>query len=168
MDFRASRLRRGEVIAAVSGVLLLAFMFLLTWYGLKTPVGWTAATLGLPTSFSGWHELTHLHWLLLITPASAIALAYFQATRRAPAVAVSLAVILLVLAALTVLLLAYRVLISVPGTGDLHPKAGAYLGLLSAVGILYGAYQSIRREGVHARDAPTQIETVKLGTATRP
>ena len=58
----ASRLRRGEVIAASSGVLLLVFMVALHWYGVKTPRGWNAATLGVPTSFTGWDALSHLRW----------------------------------------------------------------------------------------------------------
>jgi hypothetical protein len=167
VDFELSRLRRGEVIAGSSALLLVVFMFVLPWYGVKAPLGWTAATLGVRISFTGWDALTHMRWLLLITPLAALALAYFQATRRAPAIPVSLSVILTVLATVTALMLIYRVLISVPGSGALHPRAGAYLGLLSALGILYGGFQSMRQEGISPRDAPSEIETVKLGSAAR-
>jgi hypothetical protein len=167
-----SRLRKGEVIAAGSGVLLLVLMVSLHWYGFSTPLGWTAATLGVPTSFTGWDALSHLRWLVVITVASALALAYFQAARRAPAIPARLSVIVTVLALVTFVVLGYRVLIHLPGSGDLHAKPGAYLGLLSALGILCGGFASMRQEGISARDAQREIETVelesaKLGTAGR-
>lgn len=151
-----------------SAVALVVFLFALPWYGLKTPFGWTAATLGVPTSFTGWDALRHMRWLLLITPASAIALGYFQASRRAPAIPVTLSVVVTVLGALTALLLIYRVLLDVPGSGELHARVGAYLGLLSALGITYGGYASMRQEGISQQDAPTEIETVKLTSTADP
>jgi hypothetical protein len=165
MRFELSRLRQGELIAGVSGVALIAFMFLLTWFGLRTPLGWTAATLGVPTSFNGWDSLTHARYLVLITALGAIALVYFQASRRAPAMPSALAVVVLALALLTLLVLIYRVLINVPGPGDLQRRAGAYLGLVSAAGIFYGAYRSLRQEGIRPQDGPAEIELVRLGDA---
>jgi hypothetical protein len=154
-------------------VLLLVFMVALHWYGVKTPRGWNAATLGVPTSFTGWDALSHLRWLVVITVVSALALAYFQAAQRAPAIPACLSVIVTVLAIVTFVVLAYRVVIDVPGSGDLHQEAGAWLGLLSALGIVYGGYASMRKEGISPRDAPGEVEMVelesaKLGTAGRP
>ncbi len=67
MQFDLSRLRRGEWIAGGGAVVLAAAMFLLPWYGLESPLGPTAATLGQPTSWDGWHGLTNLRWLVLVT-----------------------------------------------------------------------------------------------------
>jgi hypothetical protein len=168
-----SRLRRGELIAAASAVLLIVLMASLTWYGIKTPLGWTAATLGVPTSFTGWNALTHLRWLVIVTTLAALALAYFQATRRAPAIPACLSVIVVLLGLITLLILAYRVLIDQPGASDVGPRIGAYLGLLSALGILYGGFASLRQEGIRPADGPAEIETVslvvaELGTGARP
>ncbi len=166
MDFDPSRLRRGEWIAGISALLLLVFLFALPWYGVSGGIGKTAAALGLSTSVNGWDGLTHLRWLVMVTILSALALAYNQATRKAPAIPAALSVIVTVLATLSTLLLIYRVLINVPGSDSvMQQKAGAYLGLLSAVVLTYGAYESMRREGINPRDEPSEIETIDLGGA---
>ena len=69
--------------------LLLASTFAVPWYRVKA------------TSINGWDALTDLRWLLIVTIIAALALAYFQATRRAPAIPVSLSVIVTVLGLLT-------------------------------------------------------------------
>lgn len=156
------RLRAGEWLAALSAIALLVFLLALPWYGIGAPLGQTLATLGRPTSFSGWNTLAHLRWLLVVTIAVALALAWFQATRRAPAIPAALSVIVTVLGGVTTLALIYRVAINVPGASYVGQRAGAWLGLASAVGIAYGGYRSLRQEGIPARDAPQAIETVRL------
>jgi succinate-acetate transporter protein len=72
-------------------------------------------------------------------------------------------VILTVLALLTSLALAYRVLINVPGSNSIvDRKAGGFVGLLATIAIFYGGYASMREEGLPERDARTEIETVRL------
>ena len=155
MDFDPSRLRIGELIVGASALVLLASIFLLDWYGLNGTLAPTAQRLGLPSSVNGWHGLTTVRWLLLLTVGCALALVYFHASRRAPALPVALSVILTVLSLITTLVLVYRVLINQPGPGDLiTTRTGAYVGLLSAVALLYGAYRSMRQEGIAERDAP--------------
>jgi hypothetical protein len=166
MRFELSRLRHGEIVAGVSGVLLLVVMFAVPWFGTTGPVSPTAALLGATTSSNGWHALSDLRWLMLITALAALALAYFQATRRRPAIPASLSVIVTVLGVLTVLCLIYRVLINVPGPDSLiDRKAGSYIGLACAIGILYGGYASLRREGIRPQDGPGEIPTVGLHDA---
>jgi succinate-acetate transporter protein len=155
MDFDPRRLRTGEVIVGASALVLLASIFVLDWYGLNGTLAPTADRLGLPVSVNAWQALTTVRWLLLLTVACALALVYFQASRRAPALPVTLSVILTVLAGTTVLVLIYRVLINPPGPGDvITARAGAYVGLLSALVLVYGAYRSLRQEGIAERDAP--------------
>jgi hypothetical protein len=162
MEFDPSRLRRGEWIVGASAVLLLVSTFFLPWYGLKSVFAPTASSLGVSSTLNGWHGLTHLRWLVLVTIVAALALVFLQATRRAPALPVSMSVIVSVLGTLTVLALLYRVLINTPGPADLvSRKAGAFLGLIGAVGITYGAYASMRQEGLGPKDARTEVETVR-------
>jgi hypothetical protein len=157
MDIEISRLRPGEIISGAGGVLLLVLLFGVPWYGVKSTVGRT-------TTITGWDALTTLRWLLLVTIVVAVALAYFQATRSAPAIPVTLSVILTALGLLSSLALIYRVLINVPGSDSVvDAKVGAYLGLAVALAILYGGYTSLRREGISPEDAPTEIETIRPG-----
>jgi hypothetical protein len=156
MDLDPSRLRRGELIVGAGAVVLLASMFALKWYAVSPQA---PSRLGSPTSWNGWNGLTHVRWLVLLTIACALLLVLLQATRRAPALPVSMSVIVTVLGGLTALVLLYRVVINVPGSDD--QKAGAFVGLISAFALAYGGYLSMRREGIGARDAPAAIETVR-------
>ena len=163
MDLDPSRLRRGEWLVGVSAVLLLALVFALPWYEIHSPIGSSGSALGLTTSFNGWDELTRLRWLFVLTIASACLLVYFQATRRPPALPVAFSVIVTVLGAVTALALIYRVLINVPGADSVvQAQPGAYLGLASACLLVWGAYLSMRKEGIAARDEPADIETIHL------
>ncbi len=163
MQFEPTRLRRGEWIAGAGAVLLLAFMFLLDWYGVKQTLAPTASTLTPSTSFNAWNGLTHLRWLMLLTIVLALLLVYFQGTRRAPAIPVTLSMFVTVIGGLNLLLLIYRVLINQPGSGDqVSTKLGAYLGLLAAAAITYGGFKSMRTEGISPKDA-VPVEELTLG-----
>ena len=143
MDFQASRLRRGEVLAGAGAVLLVVFLLAGNWAG----------------SRSGWDVLVSLRWLLALTIAGAFGLVLVQSTRRAPAVPVTMSLLVTVLGAISVLALIYRVLINPPA----HQHAAAYLGLLSAIALAYGGYLSLRKEGIARRDAPRDIPVVRPG-----
>lgn len=146
MDFDPARLRRGEVLAVAGAVLLLVFMLAGTWYGHG------------PQARTGWEALTTVRWLLSVTIAAAFVLGLIQVTRRAPAVPVTMSLMVTLLGLITVLALIYRVLIS-PAA---HEQAGAYLGLLGAIALTYGGYLSLRQEGIARRDAPADIPLVPL------
>lgn len=146
-----------------SALVLLALVFLLPWYGLSGEAERSAQALGISTSVNGWHSLTTLRWLMLVTIAAALALAILQGTRRAPALPVSLSVIVTVLGALTSIALVYRVLINVPGpSGLIDQKLGAYIGLLSALVLTYGAFRSLREEDPLDPARAAAIPTVSL------
>jgi hypothetical protein len=143
VSFDPSRLRRGEVLAGAGALLLLVFVLAGKWAG----------------SHSGWEALVSLRWLLAVTVAAAFVLMLLQMTRRAPAVPVTMSLLVTVLGLISVLALVYRVLINPPP----HQHAAAYLGLLSAIGVAYGGYLSMREEGIARRDAPHDIPVVHPG-----
>jgi hypothetical protein len=143
MEFVPSRLRAAELIAAGAAVALLVLMLALHWYG----------------SRSGWQALTVWRWVALVSILTGLALAYFQAARRAPAVPAVLSVALSVIGLLNLVWLAFDVVLSHPA----HQRFPAVLGLLAAGLLLYGGFTSLRREGISPRDAPSQIPTVTTG-----
>ncbi len=165
--FRAvelTRLRAGEVIAGIGGVLLLVFMFALEWYGLGPKLAGGHAGLPGATAWTGWEELPVLRWLLLVTALSAILLAYFQARRPAPALPVVLSVLVTLLGALSTISLIVRVLIApptLPASGALDRFSGAYLGIFAALAITCGGFVSMRQEG-GTDPAALEIETLSL------
>lgn len=143
MDFDPARLRRGELLAGAGAVLLTVFMLAGKWAGGR----------------SGWQTLVSIRWLLAVTIVLAYGLVLTQVGRRSPAVPVTLSLIITVLAPISVLALIYRVLVSPPA----HQHTAAYLGLLSALGLAYGAFLSLREEGIPGRDAPSEIPVVGPG-----
>ena len=163
MGFETTRLRKGELIVGAGGIVLLASMFLLKWFGLSGAVASDAQRLGISTSVNGWHGLTTLRWFMLVTVALSFALVYYQATRRAPAVPVTLSVLVFVVTLITLIGLIYRVLINEPGPNSLiDQKAGAYIGLIATLAITIGAFLSMREEGLAAADAPAEIPTITV------
>ncbi len=129
------------MLTGVGAVALVVFLLAGNWAG----------------SRSGWGVLVSLRWLLAVTIAAAFGLVLVQATRRAPAVPVTMSLLVTVLGAISALALIYRVLINPPP----HQHATAYLGLLSAIGLAYGGYLSMRKEGIAPRDAPQDIPVVR-------
>jgi hypothetical protein len=163
--FTLSRLRAGEAIAGMGGVLLLVFMFVLKWYGLGARPSKGHAGVPGATSWTGWQQLPVLRWLLLVTGICAIALAYLQVTRRAPALPVTFSLIATVLGAVSAVALVVRVLISPPSlaaTGSLDRLSGAYLGLFAALAIAYGGFASMRQEQGTDPAELGELETLRV------
>jgi divalent metal cation (Fe/Co/Zn/Cd) transporter len=168
IDWR--RLRRGELLAGASAVLLLVAMFV-NWYGIKLTIPHVGSA-ELPTGgANAWDAFTVVDVYLLLTLLVALALVVAQAALRAPAVPVSLDVITSVLGTVAVVLVLWRSL-DPPGVSGVPAilashvsrtlKAGAFLGLAATIGITVGAFQSLRQEGVLGRDGPGEIKTVHL------
>jgi hypothetical protein len=158
IELELSRLRRGELIAGVSGIVLLASVLLLPWYGTSA----TAGTIGRSISATGWSSLSILRWLILLASLAGIALALAQAAFRPPAVPVALSVVASALGVPTAIAVIYRVLINVPGPDNLiGQRFGAFLGLVGALALLYGALTSLREEGIASDDAVAAIPTVR-------
>ncbi len=136
------------MLIGAGGLVLLGSMLLLPWYRRVSVSGPPAPRYFVMTSVDGWHGLSNAHWLLLVTILVAWALVFFQATRRAPAIPVTLSLLAAVLGGLTALWLIYRVLINPPGSGR---ELGAFVGLLASLAITYGGYASLRDGGNRAR-----------------
>ena len=166
MGFQWSRLRRGEIVAGVAAVVLLASMFVLPWYGYKGDLAPLAARLGVSTSRDAWNSLSTTRWLMLLTIAAALALVYLQGTRPSPALPATFSLFVTLLAWLTALVLIYRVLINMPGPNDVVSRdVGGFVGLLASIVIACAGYRSLRAEGIAPQDAPKDIPTIHLDQA---
>jgi hypothetical protein len=141
MHVRISHLRRGELLAAVSAIVLVVVLFALNWFGSST----------------GWQSLPVLRWLLLVTAACGLLLAVFQETRRAPALPVVMSVIVPALAAVTTIVLVIRL-----PTSAHTPQLGAYVALAAVLGILVGGFYSLRDEDGWQPGPDHPVETVSL------
>jgi hypothetical protein len=162
-SFNPARLRHGEILAGAAGLILLVVLFAVPWYGLSATFAPTAASLGVPTSSTGWSGLTTLRWLLLLTAFAGLALAVAQAACRGPALPSCVAVVVIILGFLSTVALIIRVGLDLPGPSHVvERRAGAFIGLGAAVVALVGGYRSLRQEGIMDSDGPREIPTVAL------
>jgi cation transport ATPase len=156
MEFDFSRLRNGERIAAIGGVLLFVLLFF-DWYDVSVGV----AGLGsIGTSISAWDAFSLVDIYLMLVAFVAIGLAALTATQRTPALPVTASVITTAVAALGVLLILFRI-VDTPGLGapsqvDVSPTFWAFVGLVVAAAIAYGGYLSMREEGTTLGDVRAQ------------
>lgn len=148
---RVSRLRRGEIIAALSALVLLALVFAVPWVSFARPGGGH-------TSADAWTSFPTLRWPILVIAVLGLLLGYLQATRSAPALPVAVDVILVTLAAIMTLVLLVRLL-----TGDGTPQVGGFAGLVVSAALAVGAFVSLREEDGWIPDDEHPIERIGLG-----
>ena len=139
------RIHTGEIISALSALALLPIMFGLEWYG----------TVGLPrsrrsgieTAVNAWQELTITRWLMLLAAVVALGSVILHATQKSHGTKTDTSLIVAGIGSITAIVLGYRVLINLPHPSSVVDiKIGAYLGLLAALGIALGGYDSMLEE----------------------
>jgi hypothetical protein len=169
LDWR--RLRRAEVVVGVSAVLLLVSLFV-DWYGVKLSVPRVGSVVLPVGSVNAWDAFTVVDVYLAITAVLGLMLFVAQAAFRAPAIPVSLSVIVTVLGGVAAAVVLWRI-VDPPGISGAPAvlathlsrtlRPGAFIGLAAAIGIFAGGYRSMRTEGIRETDGPGEIETVHLG-----
>lgn len=165
LQFERARLRWPEWVVAASALVLLIVMFVMSWYSVALPyIPPGPRYYAQPVTVDGWHGVSHLRWLLLVTIIVAFALFLLQATRRAPALPVTFSLLATLLGGLSVIWLFVRVIIDPPG----GRCAGGWVALVAAIVLTWGAWRSLRMEGILGTDAPAHIPTVAPPEQERP
>lgn len=143
----AFALTRGELISALSAVALLVVMFAFRWYAVDGIPARASSPDRVVSAQNAWQGLTAVRWLMLVTILAAFA-AVAIPMRGASRVAVAATrLALLALAALTAAALTFRVLIDLPSPDRVvDQKLGAVVGVIAALGIVFGAYESVREQ----------------------
>ncbi|HMJ95470.1 MAG TPA: hypothetical protein VK486_06435 [Thermoleophilaceae bacterium] len=150
MDLR--RLRAGEWLAGIAGLVLLVALFL-PWYRAGTDsvaAGWTLySPLG---ALSGWQSLGALDVVLAVVALFALAIPVVTALHRAPAVPLAHQALTVIVGLLAVILVLIRVL-NMPDWA-VEREWGLWVALAATVGITAGALLAMRderltREGRH-------------------
>jgi hypothetical protein len=106
---------------------------------------------------NGWNALISFRWLAVATLVLSAAMLFLQATRRAPAIGITLSVFVAIFGALTAAWLILRVGIDPPS----GRKVGGWIGLAGALAIMYGGFSAMRREGISPKDEPASIPTIQ-------
>lgn len=162
MDLR--RLRAGEWIAAISGAVLIASLFL-PWYSTERDGG--------TVELSAWEAYSVVDVLLASSGLLAVGLLVLTAIQRTAAVGVAADSLLTIVAAIVAIVTAIRV-IDLPAELDAlgaGRAAFAWIGLAAAFGVVAGTLLAMRderlsRPGEHTDatgvpiEAPPEIETL--------
>ncbi len=143
--------RRGELIGAFCSLALLVLMFGFAWYGTAGIPGRStqAASSG---SENAWAALHVVRWLMLATIVAVLGSVAIHLNQRGHGTQTQTGAAITLLGAVTAALVAYRVLIGLPSPhAVVDQKLGGVLGVLCALGIAVGGFESMRAERARVR-----------------
>ena len=159
-----SKLRRGEIIAAAGGLVLLVSLFFLDWYAVgvdvSTPFGDISSS-GL--EFGAWDGQgftgTIANLVMLAAAIAAVGLAVVTATSRTVTLPVAASALTAGLGIGAVVMVFLRMVFQ-PGQNEfIELRFGIWLALISSAVIAYGGWESMREEGTSFEDARDQLRT---------
>jgi hypothetical protein len=157
-----SKLRRGELIAAVGGIVLLFAMFALDWYevSLSTPFGDVSVAGG---GVKAWESQgftgTIANLVILAAAVAAVGLAVVTATSRNVALPVAASALTAALGIGAVVMVLLRILFQ-PGENEfVELRFGIWLALIASGVIAYGGWEAMKEEGTTFDDARHQLRT---------
>jgi hypothetical protein len=162
MDF--SKLRTGEWIAAIGGLVVLIAMFFFDWYeisGFGGLVEQFGEAVGVDTGIKAWDGQGFLgtiaNLVILGSAISAITLAVLTATSRTVALPVAASAITAGLGIGAVIMVLGRMVFQ-PGPNEVVDlRFGILLALIGAGVIAYGGWRSMQDEGTSFEDAREQL-----------
>ena len=168
----ASKLTRGELIAAVSAAALFLLMFF-GWFGVPDSINGIdtgfaqefAEQAGVDTSFNAWQAFDIIDLILLVTIVVAIGVAAMAASGSASALPVAGSAVVTGLGLLSTVLVLYRV-ISPPG--DAGREFWLFLGLIACAGIAAGGWMAMQEEGTTFQGTADQARDRVSGGGTPP
>lgn len=147
------RLNIGEKIAGASAILLFIFMFF-DWFGVEVSGvgGFSGSVPG--GGGNAWDTLNFIPIVLVITIVVALVMVGMRLADSVAEPVVPLSAVVTVLGVISALLVLYRIIdppsfASFGGVSvDATLSVGIFLGLISAAGVAYGGYTSMREEGI--------------------
>lgn len=144
------RQSRGELISAGCALALLILMFAFAWYGVDGIPGRTSGHSGVTWTENAWHALRVIRWPMLATVLVAVGSAGVRFAEPGQGSPARPGAWIMSLGLLTSVLLMWRVLIDLPSPDAVvDQKLGAILGLISALGVALGGWESLA--SAHAR-----------------
>lgn len=160
-----SRLGRGEMIAAVSAIVLFIVMFF-KWFGFDVggDVAGLAASAGveLPSaSFNAWQSFGFIDIVLFVTVIVAVGAAVMKANSQSVNAPVAVSAIVAGLGILSVVLVLFRI---IDPPADAGRKIGVFLGLIASAGVAYGGWLSMQEEGTTFQGQADRLQNRGGGT----
>jgi hypothetical protein len=146
-----SRLRGGEMIAAIGGILLLIALFFFDWYGIGASVSTPIGEFSIRGDFGAWDRQgffgTLANLVILAAGIAAVGLALLTATSRTVALPVAAGALTAGLGIAAVVMVLARMLLQPLDNEFVDLKFGIWLALIGAAGVAIGGWQSMQEEG---------------------
>jgi len=174
-----SRIRQGEMIAAVAAVILFVVMFF-GWFGvdIESVTGLSQGEIeaageafsdvdNAADSFkaNAWESFGFIDIILLITIIAAVALAAISASATKVNLPVALSAVVAGLGILSTLLVLYRIIDTPFGFGR---EFGVFLGLVATAAIAYGGWRAMQEEGTSFQGEADRLQSDRPGPGTGP
>jgi hypothetical protein len=161
MDF--SKVRRGEMIAAIGGIVLLLSLLFFNWYTAGVEVSIPGGTVSVHGDFGAWDHQGFLgtiaNLVILAAGVAAIALAVLTATSRTVALPVAASALTAALGIGAVGMVLLRMIFQ-PGSNELIDlKFGIFVALVGAAIVAYGGWESMKEEGTTFDEARDQLRS---------
>jgi purine-cytosine permease-like protein len=154
------RLSTGEKIAGASALLLFIFMFF-DWFSVSVSGGAGEFAITVSESGNAWDALDNIPIFLLIVIVFTVGVVGLRLADAALETAVPLSAVVVILGAISMLLILYRIIDppggDVPVDVDISPTLGIFLSLVAAGGITYGGYRAMEEEGVSFADTADRL-----------
>jgi hypothetical protein len=167
-----SKIRRGEMVAAVGGLVLLIALFFFNWYSAGAEVSTPLGSVNIEGDFGAWDGQGFLgtvaNLVILAAAVAAVGLAVVTATSRTVALPVAASALTAGLGIGAVVMVLLRMLFQ-PGPNNLIDlKFGILLALIGALVVAYGGWQSMKEEGTSFEAAGDQLRSRYTGTPGAP
>ena len=151
VDFDRNRIGQGELIAGISGLVLLISLWF-KWYGVSFSAGGILKGFSIGASASAWQAFSLIDIILFLIALIAIAAAVLRGLDRMPDLPAPVSTIVTGAGGLAVLLILYRLIDTPVDTHgvkgiDVSLKFGIFLGLFSAAGVAYGGWRAMQESG---------------------
>jgi hypothetical protein len=149
VDFDRDRIGPGELIAGISGLVLLISLWF-KWYGVKISGG--GILKGFEPSITAWQAFDFVDILLFLIALLAIGVAVMRGLNRMPDMPYPPATVVAAAGGLALVLVLFRAIVTPIDTGgvdgiDVTRKFGLLIGLLSAAGVAYGGWRAMQDGG---------------------
>jgi hypothetical protein len=158
-----SKLRTGELVAAIGGIVLLFSLLFLNWYGVGGTVDTPFGSFSVGGDFGAWDHQgffgTIANLLILAAALTAIMLAVITATSRTIALPVASSAVTAGLGITAVVMVLARMLLQPGPNGSVDLKFGIYLALIGSVAIAWGGWRAMRDEGTSFAIARDRMQT---------
>jgi hypothetical protein len=159
-----SRLRGGEMIAAIGGIVLLIALFFFDWYGIGASVTTPIGEFSIRGDFGAWDSQgffgTLANLVILAAGVAAVGLALLTATSRTVALPVAASALTAGLGIAAVVMVLARMVLQPLDNDFVDLKFGIWLALIGAAGVAIGGWRSMQEESstpARASDRPSPV-----------